>query len=153
MNNLTFSPSVGLLLNGKRIDSTFNHHWQALVKRLGEKARIVVTNEINLNANVEKCGQMFAFHVSRKTGEALLKHGEFTSRVSSWRMLGALSEVAGRQVPQGMVPTLLDDGVVSILVYRSNEDNELSYMVSYSHAVSGLAASLNNALEVLADAG
>ncbi|ANZ48811.1 hypothetical protein BIZ83_gp042 [Erwinia phage vB_EamM_ChrisDB] len=149
MNNLTFSPSVGLLLNGKRIDSTFNHHWQVLVKRLGEKARIVVTNEINLNANVEKCGQMFAFHIPRTTGKALLKHGEFTSRVSSWRMLGALSKAAERPVSQGMAPTLLEDGVISILVYRSNEDNELSYMISYAHA----AVRLEDALEEIEHAG
>lgn len=146
MNNLVFADSIGLVLNGKRIKHTFDHHWKSLIQRLKGQARIILTNEINLNANVENCGQMYAFHVPRETGKALLQHGEFQSRVSSWRMLGSLTALAGKTVSQSTVPTTLGNGDIILLVYRSSDDAELSFMVSYAHETKTLQ-------EVIEDAG
>lgn len=146
MNNLVFADSIGLVLNGKRIKHTFDHHWKALIQRLKGQANIVVTNEINLNANVESCGQMYAFHVPRDTGKELLKHGQLKSRVTSWRMLGTLSAWAEKDVPQSTAPMLLNNGDILLLVYRSSEDAELSFMISYAHETKTLS-------EVIADVG
>lgn len=148
MNKLAFVASTGLTVNSHRIKSTFNHQWQALVKRLGENVRIVLTNELNLNANVESCGQMVAFHISRETGHALLKYSAFASRVSNWQMLGKLSLIADKDVMQGCVPATLNNNEIVILVYRSSQDNELSFMVSYAHKVSNLHEALDEIEEV-----
>lgn len=146
MNKLVFADSTGLVLNGKRIKHTFDHHWKSLIQRLKGEAQIILTNEIVLNANVEECGQMYTFHVPRETAKELLKHGEFISRVSSWRMLGTLTRMAEKTVRQGSVPAQLANGAIILLVYRSHEDAELSFMVGYAYETKTLQ-------EVIEDAG
>jgi len=132
VNELSFSPTQGLVVNNHAIKYTQDHHWQALVKRLNGRANIILTNEINLNANVENCSQMFAFHIPRSVGEALLKHATIKSRVSSWRMLGPLSRIAEKPITQGSIPATFTNGDIILLVYRSSQDAELSYMITYA---------------------
>lgn len=133
MSKLTYTAGKGLSLNGTLIPHTNSHHWDALVRRLDGKGNIILTNEVVLNANVENAGAMVAFHIPRETGAAMIRHGEVRQSVYSWRLLAGLSAMSGVKVNQGHPPSTLKKGDMVLLAYRSSEDADISFMISYAY--------------------
>lgn len=133
MCKLSFTPGKGVFLNGVHLPHTNSHHWDALVRRVHGNGAIILTNEVVLNGNVEHAGAMVAFHIPRDTGAAIIRNGNVRQSVFSWRMLASLSELSGVAVKQGHPPTTLVKGDIVLLAYRSSEDADISFMISYAY--------------------
>ncbi|QVW56378.1 hypothetical protein pEaSNUABM6_00242 [Erwinia phage pEa_SNUABM_6] len=139
MNTLAFESGKGLSVNGHLVPDTNNHHFEKLYRRIGvgRKVNIKVTNEIALNGNVEALGPMFGFRPSQDAAAALLRHGECSSGVYAFRLLGSLRRISDKHFGQGMTPSVLNTGEIIILIYSNHEHaSGLDFMISYSEVES-----------------
>ncbi|QVW56106.1 hypothetical protein pEaSNUABM10_00243 [Erwinia phage pEa_SNUABM_10] len=139
MNTLSFEAGKGLSVNGHLVPDTNNHHFEKLYRRIGvgRKVNLKVTNEIALNGNVADLGPMYGFRPSQDAAAALLQHGEFSSGVYAFRLLGSLRRVSNKHVGQGMTPTVLQSGEIIVLVHSNHEHaSGLDFMISYSEVES-----------------
>ncbi|QVW55247.1 hypothetical protein pEaSNUABM29_00207 [Erwinia phage pEa_SNUABM_29] len=141
MNNLAFEKGVGLIVNETLIPGTDSANWEAMVLRLsGKKVSVSVTNELPLNGAMAQAGPEFAgFNIPYSVASSFLQNSHFTSRVWSWKLLGRVSEAAGREVKQGSLPSSIANQQV-VLVVSAGQDDPLNFSICYAYEAEHAAA-------------